>query len=338
MPFKTIPVTSLASRVEAFAERCLPDYVVDVETDLSFADIEINAYYDVMTPRLRVGIYKDGIKHVFTRWSRMQLLSHLGTREKWFNHVSPVVQADELNMRRFRLKDYMIRTMKTFDFEDLRIVRGIVSSSYSDIPDTEIMKAVCSVMPDGLALESSGKTDRALYAYTVMPTPLRLPGTRLVGYPGMLIRNSEVGNTSLWVIPTLNVPGWSYPVVFQRSPLLRKVHRGSFDELAKAFDEAIKDASKFWGPLEEKLPKLYSIQYPDEAQALQAIDSLLTRAGAMRGMIQKCSQAYAAAQHTNHTAQGIFEALLGLAAEVPNQDEAYTASSIAGAVLYWLIG
>jgi hypothetical protein len=314
--------------------------VVDDANPVSFADIDAKNYYDGLARKFAVGIRCHGsdAPHVFTKWSRSQLLAHLGTREKWFDHVSIDTQADELNTRRSSLNGFMVRTMKSFDHDDLRIVRGIVSSSYADIPDTDIMRALREVLPNGDALSYSGKTDRAFYAYVLSEDMIRIPGTSFEGYPGMLVRNSEVGFTSLWVIPTLTVVGWSYPIILQRDPLLRKVHRGSFDELRTSFDDALGKARIYWRPMEEKLNKLYSITYATEDEAINQVVTLLSRAGAMKGMIQQCCTAYRNARHSFHTAYCIFAAVLEVASSHANQDASYIGATVAGAVLYGLIG
>ena len=338
------PLTNLASRVEDFASRCLPDFVYTSEEtrDLSFAEIEIGKHFGEEVPRLIVGLtMRDGeatVPHVFTRWSRSQLLSHVGTREKWFKMVTKFQEADELNRRLPVLDRFMLRTMRSFDDPSLRIVRGIVSSSYADIPDPDIMKALLEIMPGGFALRAySGKTDRAFYAYAITADKIGIPGTSYSGFPGVVIKNSEVGFTSLWITPMLYVADLSAPVVMEKQVLLRRVHRGAFSEMLEKFNEALAKGKSLWGPLQAKLAQLDLLTFPTEDDAVSVLTTLMSELNAAQSFIFRCSQLYRAAHHVNHNGVHLFEAILAAVKESTDNDDAYVAASVAGAVLMRLI-
>lgn len=276
--------------------------------------------------------------YMFTRWSRSQLLSLFGTKEKWFSSVGLDRQVEELNARLHVFSSYRIRLMKAVD-EDfpVRVIRGLVSSEYAEIKNTEIMESVISKAdPESKALRGySGITDRAFYAYIMSPSPITIPGTSFFGYPGAVVKNSEVGYTSLWTIPTLVMRQKGVPVVFESKHVLKRIHRGRAD-LNDAFEKAFKDCAVVWADMTAQIPKLASRTYGTEDAAVAALDRMLESAGARRDLIAKASAAYKA-KVRQHTALDVFEAITEACAEVVDRDDLYDAGAIAGSVLYKLL-
>jgi hypothetical protein len=338
------PLTNLASRVEAFAALCLPDFVyTDSETrDMAFVEIDLAPFVGDRYPEVRaaISLREDGqtTPYAFTKWSRSQLLSHLGAREKWFETVTRGQEVSELNIRLHALRNFMFRTMRSFDSDELRLVRGIVSSKYADLPDTAIMKALTDLMPDGYAVAAySGKTDRAFYAYAITADKIGIPGTSFHGFPGVVLKNSEVGFTSLWIIPMLYLANYGVPIVLKKQAVLRRIHRGDIANLTKRFEEALQKTQVLWGPLEEKLAKLRTITYSSEDVAVAAMTEMLEAAGSERLFAHRCETKYRASSHTVHDAFGLFEAILANVKTEADQDAAYVSAELAGAVLMQLI-
>lgn len=338
------PLTSLAKRVEAFAERCLPDFIyTDDETrDTTFIEIDLTQFVGGAGPDIlaAISMRNDGraLPYAFTKWSRSQLLSHLGAREKWFESVARAQEVAELNIRMHALRNFMFRTMQSFDSDELRIIRGIVSSKYADLPDTTIMKSITELMPSGYAVAAySGKTDRAFYAYAITDDRIGIPGTSFYGFPGVVLKNSEVGFTSLWIIPMIYLANHGVPIVMKKQAVLRRVHRGDIANLTKKFEEALQKTKAMWGPLEEKLSRLRTISYSSEDEAIAAMNEMLVAAGSERLFIYRCEQKYRAAAHTVHDAFGLFEAVLSNVKAENDQDAAYISAELAGAVLMQLI-
>lgn len=338
------PLTTLAKRVEAFAALCLPDFVyTDAETrDMTFIEIDIAPFVGDDKPDVLAAIsMRDDTKtmpYAFTKWSRSQLLSHLGAREKWFETVTRTQEVEELNIRLHALRNFMFRTMQSFDSPDLRLIRGIVSSKYADLPDVAIMRAIVELMPNGYAVSAySGKTDRAFYAYTVTEERIGIPGTSFYGFPGIVLKNSEVGFTSLWVIPMLWLADHGVPVVLKKQAVLRRIHRGDVANLTEKFTEALQKTKVLWGPIEEKLSKLRTISYSSEDIAISAMNDMLEAAGAERLFIHRCESVYRQAAHTVHDAFGLFEAILANVKTEEGPDDAYVSAELAGAVLMQLI-
>lgn len=273
--------------------------------------------------------------HLLTQWCRSQLLSAVGTREKWFQGISRDIEARELNLRLGCLRDHRIRVMKT-PIEGLHIVRGIVSKYYADIPDTDVMKALIESMPNGVALERySQKTDRAFYVYAMDSEEVSIPGTLFRGMPGVVIKNSEVGYSSLWLIPTIFLVGLGHPIVFEKKALLRRAHRGSVEELQKIFTEKLTEAKVVWADLPTKLAALASITFLTEDEAVRRMDALVESCGGTKALAQRAERAFRAEAHAKFTAEGLLRALLS-AINPFNEDVGYAEASIAGAALWQL--
>lgn len=339
------PLTTLASQVEAFAAQCLPDFIYkESETrDLKFAETDLSSYLggrpdEVSTIRMKEG--DETHRYAFTRWSRSQLLSLLGTREKWFTTVTRVQEVDELNKRAHALRNFMFRTMKSYDADELRLVRGIVSRQYSDIPDLVIMKALMEILPEGRVIKRfSGKTDRAFYATAITGEKISIPNTTFEGYPGVALRNSEVGYASLTLTPMVFLPHYSGQgtiLVLKKKCTLRRVHRGEVKDLPEKFKDALDKAKVLWGPLNEKLGRLGQITYLTEDEAVGKMESMLDGVRADRVFVDGAARSYRGAQHAVHNALHVFEAILANVAG-DDQDASYTNAELAGAVLLNLI-
>jgi hypothetical protein len=278
--------------------------------------------------------------HMFTRWSRQQLLAFFGTREKWFGFVGLEREAEELNARASGLAGYRIRTMRPFDDSfPVHIVRGLVSAEYADIPNTNIMEAIVQKMPsEACALRHySGITDKAFYAYVFSPEVIGIPGTAFLAHPGALVRNSEVGYTSLSITPML-VTAQGQPIVVKEHVLLRRVHRGRNLDLPDVFEHAFGRCSVLWQDMGRKILTLTSKKYASIDEAVATMERLLIRAEAKKEFVAACSARYRTARaKPGHTALDIVENITEVCMEHTDRDENYELSSIAGAVLFRLI-
>jgi hypothetical protein len=342
-------LTELKGNVDADAALHLPDLIYDVSSEshsLRFEPILLSTLLgeeeqDVVgaaIERDRDTDTKREDKYIFTRWSRSQLLSLLGTKEKWFSLVGLERQADELNARLHGLSNYNFRTQSAADdVFPAKLIRGLVSREYADIPNTEIMKAVVETIPDtSMALRyASGITDRAFYAYIVSPTPITIPNTKFFAYPGAVVKNSEVGYTSLWVIPSLIVRAYGVPVVIESQAVLRRIHRGKVDLPAK-FKEAFEKCAASWTDMATKIPMLASKSYLNDDDAVASMERLLASCLSRKDFIDLCRDTYRS-QNRSHTALDIFETITEACASYTNRDESYEVGAIAGAVLYRLV-
>lgn len=284
---------------------------------------------------LSAGDARDGV-HMLTPWSRSQVLSTVGVREKWFGPVSPSMQADELNMRISIFREHRFRACRTVH-DGLFLLRGIVSRQYADIPDTDVMQALTSAMPDGKALSRvSVKTDRAFYAYALSDQTISIPGTDFKGVPGVVLRNSEVGFTSLWVIPCLALPSFKHPIIFANKTVLRRAHRGSVKELEADFEKAIAKASVVWAELGAAKMHLRQVTYQDEDAAVAWIHAVIARYKGAKNLASRAETDLRAAGLTKFTGNDVFASLLR-AINSLDVNIGHAESSIAGAVLWHLL-
>ncbi len=342
-------LTELQASVLADAALHLPDIKYDInsnEHSVKFEALELSALIGedesdaaglrIMTDRQDPQVMQSHA-YAFTPWSRSQLLSLLGAREKWFSYVTLERQVEELGARLHALQDYRIRTMQAVDDGfPVRFIRGLVSSQYVEIPNTAIMEAVLEKAPISMALRGySGISDRAFYAYIISPTPITIPNTSFFAYPGAVVKNSEVGYTSLWVIPMLITKRLGVPVVFESEHVLKRIHRGRA-ELPALFEEAFTQCSSVWADLTTKIPVLASKNYGTEDDAIATMQRLLLSASAKKEFVAQCSTTYKTKQR-RHTALDIFEAITETCAELVDRDETYAVGAIAGAVLHRLM-
>lgn len=334
-------MTEMANKVSNFASHCHPDKLYDRQDvgDINFIEINLE---DILhdpnaIPEVGVLIVRDGegVKHLLNSWSRSQLLSIVGTKEKWFNTVTRSQEAEELNLRRSTLYSHRFRTMDS-SIPGLRILRGIVSNVYGDIPDSDIMEVMLELMPDGYAVKNlSDKTDKALYVHAIQGTPIGIPGTKFFGLPGVVVKNSEVGYTSLWVIPTLYLPQFKQHLIFEKQVLLRRTHRGSISEMKEKFEEAMVKAAVVWTEAGDRVSALMNIKYANADLAVSEMKNLLIQAGGSKMMAFRAEQTYIALGNTTHSGHTIFTAIMGVVEKV-DADVGYTDAAIAGAVLWKL--
>jgi hypothetical protein len=289
------------------------------------------------------GLYIDnkdgGEQYLFTKWSRAQLLTRLGTTDKWFRNVALQTQIDELNTRLHCLHDMKIRSIRSADEELLpyRSIRGMVSKLYTDIPDLHIIEALSNTADNPFVIKGlSGITDRAFYAYVVVAEELSIPNTHFKGWPGVVVRNSEVGYTSLSLTPFLYTPYTNSAAVLTSKILLRKIHRGKINELEKLFEGALNEAAVLWTDLSKKLQRLENIHYANEDETVERMVALLVASGSTKRFANTCGHTYKQSGHNRHTALGIFEAILTTVESI-DEDSAFDQGAIAGAVLIRLV-
>ena len=340
-----IPMTTLATKVEEFAARCHPDklYSATAFDDVSFVAVDqADLLNDPGLGTVTGLVLKEGRSHhihLFNPWSRNQLLSTVGTKEKWFAPVTREQEAVELNLRRATLLKHRFRTMSAVD-SSVRLLRGIVSDVYGDIPDTDIMKVMLDLMPDGHAVKHlSAKTDRALYVHALSDKKIGIPGTKFHGYPGVVIKNSEVGFTSLWVIPILYMPEYRLSAVFERHVLLRRTHRGTMSEMKDQFDDALTRASVVWKETGSRMAQLTKVKFADEDAAKAELRRIIIECGGSKLLAHRAEQAYHAHAQSSalpkHDGSTILNALLEVV-EKTDADDAYLQAAVTGAVLWRL--
>lgn len=274
-------------------------------------------------------------RYLLTDWARSQLLTHLGTREKWFQHVTLEQQAEELTKRVPTFRKHRLRRMTSAD-PSLKILRGLVSKEYADIPDIDMMAAMRELAPDGKCLRSySDKTDRALYVFLVRDQEtVGLTGV-FQGHPGVIFKNSEVGYTSLWVIPFIlvkAVDGRYRPVVLRSETLLRRVHRGTVADLRKDFDEALQKLSTVFEDMKTRLQALSRIRFASEDEAIERMSKELKTLNVTKGALQDYSRAYKALSHPTHTGLTVLQTVIQTN-RACTTDTQYDEAELAGALL-----
>ena len=340
-----IPMKTLATKVEEFAARCHPDklYSGSAFDDISFVSVDLGDLLNDTGLGTATGVViKEGRSHhihLFNQWSRNQLLSTVGTKERWFAPVTRAQEAEELNLRRATLLKHRFRTMSAVD-SSVRILRGIVSDVYGDIPDTDIMKVMMDLMPDGYAVKHlSTKTDRAFYVHALSDKKIGIPGTKFHGYPGVVIKNSEVGFTSLWVIPILYMPGYRLSTVFEKHVLLRRTHRGTMSEMKDQFDDALTRAAVIWKETGNRIGQLSKVKFADADSAKSELRRLIVECGGAKMLAHRAEQAYDAqtkvAAFPKHDGATLLAALLEVV-EKTDADDAYLQAAVTGAVLWRL--
>lgn len=331
----------LKAKVDAYAALCLPDFVYrngKVEMVFYAADVEGEDY-----PALAIknpSIIKDdgATPYLFTEWSRAQLLSRLGASEKWFRNVSLETQIDELNTRLHNLNDMMVRTIRSADEETapFRAIRGMVTKIYTDIPDTQIVDSLIEAAGSGYVVNAlSGKTDRAFYAYVLTRDEISIPGTDFAAWPGIVVRNSEVGYSSLSVTLFYYFPIYRTSVILKKHTLLKKIHRGKVNKLPALFEKVLAEAGGLWEGLEGRMARLQQITFPKEDVAIGVLRTTIERVGGTKRFAQKCVTAFKAAQHKHFDALGLFQAVLAVTEHI-REDSAFDEGRLAGALLLLL--
>jgi hypothetical protein len=335
------PLSALEAGVARHALRCAPDYVCEMprlREEVHFDVINMEDYPAAGLCGEEVSVSVAGTQHLLTDWSRLQLLGLLGTREKWFKRVTLEDQARELNRRVHCFHGQRLRLLGVN--EPIGFVRGIVSQSYADIPNGELMRALVAAMPDGEYLvDYSGLSETNLYAYTLLrEAPLGVD-RMFTGYPGVIVRNSEVGANALWVIPffvSVGASGRLTPCAVRGKALLRKVHRGDYGDLHEALTSALSEVKSVWAPLQQKLRALRGYTFADEAEAIDRLRNVLSHLRVSQRFVERCTTTYCAAHHAAHHGLALFTAVLETCA-TSQLDTRYDDAAVAGSVLLQLL-
>jgi len=332
--------------VDRQAELFQPDfkYSVDQIDELQFEEVPLHKVLGDLTAPEVVGlVFKRpddaNVHYLTTDWSRHQLLQALGAREKWFDPVPISTQVEELSRRRHVLDSMVFKTMKGDPAYPLRTLRGLVSSSYTDIPNVDIMEALVNTLPEDTSYalrRFSGLTDQAFYTYLLLDHPISLPGST-EGYPGVVIKNSEVGFTSLWVIPFLFIADTGRAAVMEPLHLFRRIHRGKVNDLQEKFEEAIGKMKPLWESLSAKIQTLDQITFANADEAMNEMERIILHVKGAKLFALRCRQAYQKAGYTAHTAYNIFECICDTAGKDLDPDVSYSKNAVAGAVLLKLV-
>lgn len=270
-----------------------------------------------------------------SEYARSQLLAHMGVKERWFSSVPCEQEADELSRRFLMLDKFRMRRLS--DGNDT-IIRGIVSPHYTDLPNVDVMASIVKLMPEATCVASmSMLTQRAFYATLICGKKINLPGTTLRGFPCLIVRNSEVGYTSLWAVPALWVDACHLPFVF-KTPLLRRAHRGTFD-IGALLNIAIDEAATWTAGLPKQLTALRSVlSFPDIDTAVDALRGMILSNNGPKALALAAERALRA-NPGGLTGEELLLALIaGVQSASPDPDVNYDHAQIAGAVLLTLAG
>lgn len=321
------PLIEWRAKVEQTAALYLPDQDV------------VNTRFDTTEgERVHLSLERDGkwVDAHFTDWSRSQLLARLGTKELWFRDVSRETEANELNLRLPTLSNMKARLMGELSGDRPSIVvRGLVSCHYAEISDLDVVNALLEHVPDGLCVSSlTAESQRAIYITLVSDEYVAVSGTSFGGFPGVIVRNSEVGYTSLWAVPMLWNPRSKMPTILKK-PLLRKTHRGQFD-LTNMLHKALHTSSSWWSSFNSKLSALSRITFPDADTARATAYALVVRCGGSKHMADRVRDIF---KSTNQplTGEGILNAITLFVDQESDYDAAYDKATVAGGVLMALI-
>ena len=245
-----------------------------------------------------VDIKKAG-SYLLTSWARTQLNTLMGTRDKWFDFVDSQTEADERIKRIEVLEDKRLLLSRGPEEDDPGLVRGIVSRGYKDIPYTFIMKCLFDCLPAAGASEFSTKWSFIDYKYLhvlhVSSEVLSLPGSKVEWRPGILIRTSEVGASSVNIYPALALGRALTPVVFKDGKhAFRRIHSGGKDnELKEAFEEGIYNASQFFrDPKGLRIMRLKEIEYEDVDAGIKEIQRACDTVGLTKRFLDDLSTRY----------------------------------------------
>lgn len=338
-------LTTLLRRVEETAALYDPDFLVTADNlhHLLYRVIDAEELNlpDTEPPTVGVGIEANEANYIFSDWSRSQLLTHLGAREKWFMSVSIEQQAEELNQRISALQRYRLRLTRLPD-TPIRMVRGFVSREYADITNLEVMSALVEAHPhkgDAEVVRSrSEETDRALYIYTLLGSNyIELPGTDVRLRTGMVLKNSEVGYSALVLAPFLWREGRNSFAVSLKNAAYRRIHRGSVTDLKETFAKATEWVSGLWGDQAKAVASLGSIQYPDIDTCTEELEKALQRTAARKFFILRAKEKLKTIHVLGHyTAAHSFLAVLEAIEELSNTDQHHDHAALAGGLLVLL--
>lgn len=279
----------------------------------------------------------------FTDWSRQQLLTRMGTREAWFEHVTEHREAQELSSRLHVLHGAKFRVKKLYkedSHEVLREVRGLVSRRYVDYPNVQVMQDLAQVLPleKSYYLKShSGITDRAFYCTYLVDSPISLDGQN-ESYPGVMLKNSEVGYTSLWLIPVLYTPKHGSLYTLEAKTFFRIAHRGSLEKFEEQVQGAVANTSTVWAGVKKKLESLSSrVHFASEDEALEWMRNALTSLKATKRFQNLCEKTYKEQNHLTHGGLQVLQAVGAATNPKYTFDDSYRTSAIAGALLLYLL-
>lgn len=275
--------------------------------------------------------------HFFSEWSRSQLLSHVGTREKWFLPISAERQAGELQHRLPLIRKHVFRRMRSADGVTLPMIRGIVSQQFADIPDTHVLRELFAASPDAeIVSRISDQTDRALFVYITLDEHLQLPDSPSRLRPGVVVRNSEVGFSSLFVCPFVWIEGTRGIATLTRHDVFRKIHRGQAEDLKSSFAKAATEIRALWGDLQARLTRLANISYATEDEAVESLQNVMARAKARKSLTWRTEQIFRKKNGHAITGLRLFESVMEAISEEPDLNVHHDASAVAGAFLAYL--
>lgn len=327
-----IPLTELQSKVEQTATCYLPDAIA--ENGKVWFGVTETPGDPVVAMVAGEGDEGPAVNYL-TEWSRFQLLNHLGTKERWFDNVTRTTEAEELSRRLPRLEGFRFRRMNDGPGSTDYTIRGIVSRHYAEIKDVDVVSSLVDLAPDGQCLGASTQdSQRALYVTLLLDKHFGISGTRFEGFPGLVIRNSEVGYTSLWAVPIIWCRSYRRAIVM-KTPLLRRAHRG-IANLGELLNIALAEASTWWGTMPERMRALAKIRYPDVDTAKASMRALITRNGGSKLMALRCEEAFDR-NNSTPTGEGIFSAIMAYVDAETDPDLAYDRSTVAGGVFMALI-
>jgi len=329
-------LNQVLSKAEEVAALYEPDLRAHIPEAVIFEAVRAEAYslppteLDFVVMRTQ-----EGAPYMFSDWSRSQLLQHLGTREKWFRHVSAEQQASELNIRRTALADYRLRLMKLPATDELRMVRGMVSREYAEISNTDAVKALISAAGNNSACVDlhQYESDRAFYVYALLnDETVRLPETDIQFRVGVVLKNSEVGYSALLLAPFLWRDGMRSTLIPLQHTKYRRIHRGSVTDMQSTFKEAVQNISALWGNYQAGVEALGKVTYATKDECATTLDSVLTKAGSRRALIHRSLELLGKINTPQYTAAHILEAVLNAIEEIMEPDAQHDASAIAGAL------
>lgn len=341
--FGTTSLTELLAKAEKHAARYEEDVHISGD-NVGFSPFDYDVWFDdnlYTPPEAALNVVRDGVTsgpYLFSDWARSQLLGQVGVRAVWFKPVDTETECSELRRRVPSLERQKFRLLRGEPGVPGQ-VRGLVGVDYADIPDVHILKTFDVAVPNThLVEEFSVQTDRARYAYALINQELRLPGSDKLIYPGITIRNSEVGFSSLVVCPFAWVPSINRRAMmtFPALNVFRRVHRGKVENLHEDFKLAAAKITDLWSDYQTKLDSLRLLTYVDEDAAVATLDRLLTRAGSRKAFIHEATKAYKALKHTKHNGQLLLEACLAAMDTVIDHNQHHSASAIAGGLLAYL--
>lgn len=347
---KTTSLDDLLELVQEQENLYLPDFLYSGTDKMRFNVADMGKHLgDNMLPdepclHLENGTSIDeSPDYLFTDWSMGQLLSKMGVKRRWFQMVTLQDMVSELNKRRHVFDNDKFRIMKSADEEStpFRLIRGMVSKRYADIPNTYMLEVI-QEETQGQDVEVikhlSGITDRAFYVWLLVGDDIGIPGTEFQGRTGILLRNSEVGYSSLRAVPFLATKNG----VMLFNTIYRRTHRGNEIILKGGFQSAIKDSSADWSDLDTRVQKLRRIKYSTSQEVCERIQYLVTSVKGTKSFAKQCEVQYALANNTVHTGEtllnAIVKATLLKAVENPELtlDSTFDKASVAGAVLFKL--